>query len=78
MYTTDLSGKSKAESVAEDPTKLAAPTGHTLTIRDAKLSAGAGFVVVYAGTLLTMPGLPKRPAALDMHLSDTGEISGVM
>ncbi len=65
-------------SFSDDPTKLAAPTGHTLTIRDAKLSAGAGFVVVYAGALLTMPGLPKRPAALDMHLSDTGEISGVM
>ena len=65
-------------SFSDDPTKLAAPTGHTLTIRDAKLSAGAGFVVAYAGTLLTMPGLPKRPAALDMHLSDTGEISGVM
>lgn len=65
-------------SFSDDPTKLAAPTGHTLTIRDAKLSAGAGFVVAYAGTLLTMPGLPKRPAALDMSLSDTGEISGVM
>ena len=64
-------------SFSDDPTKLNAPFGHTLNIRDAKLSAGAGFVVVYAGQLLTMPGLPKRPASLDMELTDDGQIVGV-
>lgn len=64
-------------SFSDDPTQLNAPTGHTLTIRDAKLSAGAGFVVAYAGQLLTMPGLPKKPASLEMDLTDDGEIIGV-
>jgi len=64
-------------SFSDDPERRGAPTGHTLHVRDVKLSAGAGFVVAYAGTLLTMPGLPKRPAAADIDCSDAGEISGL-
>jgi formate--tetrahydrofolate ligase len=64
-------------SFSDDPERLGAPTGHTLTIRDAKLSAGAGFVVAYAGTLLTMPGLPRRPAAEAINLDNNGNVSGL-
>jgi formate--tetrahydrofolate ligase len=64
-------------SFSDDSERRGAPTGHTLHVRDVKLSAGAGFVVAYAGMLLTMPGLPKRPAALDIDISDGGEISGL-
>ena len=64
-------------SFSDNPDSLNAPTGHTLTIRDIKLSAGAGFVVAYAGTLLTMPGLPRHPAALDIDVADNGAISGL-
>jgi formate--tetrahydrofolate ligase len=62
-------------SFSDNPKLRAAPSGHVLTIRDLKLSAGAGFVVAYAGTLLTMPGLPRRPAAVDMDLLADGRIS---
>jgi formate--tetrahydrofolate ligase len=64
-------------SFSDDPERRGAPTGHTLTIRDAKLSAGAGFVVAYAGTLLTMPGLPRRPAAEAINLDNNGNVSGL-
>ncbi|GAB4456621.1 MAG: formate--tetrahydrofolate ligase [Armatimonadaceae bacterium] len=64
-------------SFSDDPDRRGAPEGHTLTIRDAKLSAGAGFVVAYAGTLLTMPGLPKRPAAEEIDVSADGQITGL-
>ena len=64
-------------SFSDSPDKRNAPSGHTITIRDVKLSAGAGFVVAYAGTLLTMPGLPKRPASEAIGISDDGEISGL-
>ena len=50
-------------SLSDDPTLLGAPTGFTITVRDLKLSNGAGFVVVYTGDIMTMPGLPKAPAA---------------
>jgi formate--tetrahydrofolate ligase len=65
-------------SFSDTPDLRGAPTGHTLTIRDVKLSAGAGFVVAYAGTLVTMPGLPRQPAAekIDMD-SATGRITGL-
>lgn len=55
---------------------LGAPTGHTLPIREVRLSAGAGFVVLIAGSIMTMPGLSKRPAALDIDVVD-GEIVGL-
>jgi formate--tetrahydrofolate ligase len=64
-------------SFSDNAENRGAPTGHTITIRDAKLSAGAGFVVAYAGTLVTMPGLPKRPSALDIDLDDKGRVVGL-
>jgi formate--tetrahydrofolate ligase len=64
-------------SFSDNPALKGAPTGHTLTIRDAKLSAGAGFVVVYAGSLLTMPGLPRVPAGDAMDLTDSGAVIGL-
>ena len=64
-------------SFATDPTLLGAPTGHTLEVREVRLSAGAGFVVVVCGDIMTMPGLPRRPAALEIGLSETGEIVGL-
>ncbi|MES2464625.1 MAG: formate--tetrahydrofolate ligase [Armatimonadota bacterium] len=64
-------------SFSDDATQRGTPTGHTLTIRDVKLSAGAGFVVAYAGTLLTMPGLPRHPSAEEMSVDADGKISGL-
>ena len=64
-------------SFSDNPDKRGAPEGFALTIRDVKLSAGAGFVVAYAGTLLTMPGLPKRPASEGIDCDDDGDISGL-
>jgi formate--tetrahydrofolate ligase len=64
-------------SFTSDPTKLGAPVGHTLPIRDVKLSAGAGFVVAIAGEIMTMPGLPRRPAAETIGLSRDGEVEGL-
>jgi formate--tetrahydrofolate ligase len=64
-------------SFSDNPERRGAPEGHTLTIRDVKLSAGAGFVVAYAGTLLTMPGLPRHPAAEAIDLAADGTISGL-
>lgn len=55
---------------------LGAPTGHTLPIREVRLSAGAGFVVLIAGSIMTMPGLPVRPAAMDIDVAD-GAITGL-
>ena len=64
-------------SLSDDPTKLGAPTGHTITVRDLKLSNGAGFVVVYTGDIMTMPGLPKVPAAERIDVDTDGVISGL-
>ena len=64
-------------SFSTDPTLRAAPTGHTLKVRDVRLSAGAEFVVVIAGEILTMPGLPRVPAANKVHLNAKGEIEGL-
>ena len=64
-------------SLSDDPTKLGAPTGHTITVRDLKLSNGAGFVVVYTGDIMTMPGLPKVPAAERIDVDCDGTISGL-
>ncbi len=64
-------------SLSDDPTKLGAPTGHTITVRDLKLSNGAGFVVVYTGDIMTMPGLPKVPAAERIDVDSCGVISGL-
>ena len=64
-------------SFSSDPTLRGAPTGHTLVIRDVKLSSGAEFVVVLCGDIMTMPGLPKYPASERIDISDDGEISGL-
>ncbi|MDR2156752.1 MAG: formate--tetrahydrofolate ligase [Clostridiales Family XIII bacterium] len=64
-------------SFSDDPTLLGAPDGFTLTIRDMKVSAGAGFVVAYAGDIMTMPGLPKTPAAERIDVDAEGRISGL-
>ena len=64
-------------SFSTDPNLRGAPTGHSVPIREVRLSAGAGFVVVICGSIMTMPGLPRKPAALDIHLNDAGEIEGL-
>jgi formate--tetrahydrofolate ligase len=64
-------------SFSTDPNLKGAPTGHSLHVRDVRLSAGAEFVVVIAGEIMTMPGLPRVPAANAMHLNDKGEIEGL-
>jgi formate--tetrahydrofolate ligase len=64
-------------SLADDPKKLGRPRRFTVTVRDAKLAAGAGFVVAYAGDVLTMPGLPKTPGAETMDVDADGNIVGL-
>jgi formate--tetrahydrofolate ligase len=64
-------------SMSDDPTRLGAPEGFTLTIRSARLSAGAGFVVAFAGGIIAMPGLPKAPAALTIDVDENGDILGL-
>ena len=64
-------------SFSADPKALGAPEGHVLPVREARLSAGAGFVVAIAGAIMTMPGLPRRPAALDIGVDDDGQVFGV-
>jgi len=64
-------------SFSTDPTKLGAPTGHVLDVREVRLSAGAGFVVAICGDLMTMPGLPKQPAAELMSVDADGNIHGL-
>ena len=65
-------------SFSDDPKKLCAPTGFTVTVRDVKISAGAGFMVVYTGEIMTMPGLPKVPQATVIDVDENGRISGLM
>lgn len=64
-------------SFSADPTALGAPTGHVLPVRDVRLSAGAGFVVAVCGEIMTMPGLPRRPAAETIGLDAEGRIEGL-
>ena len=64
-------------SFSDDPTKLGAPEGFTVTVKTVKVSAGAGFVVVLTGDILTMPGLPKVPAAEKIDVDSDGVISGL-
>jgi formate--tetrahydrofolate ligase len=64
-------------SFSDDPTKLGAPSGFTVTIKNVKVSAGAGFVVVLTGDIMTMPGLPKLPAAERIDVDEHGKISGL-
>ena len=64
-------------SLSDDPSKLGRPTGFKLNIRDVKLSAGAGFIVALSGTIMTMPGLPKKPAAVNIDVDADGKITGL-
>ena len=64
-------------SFSDDMTKLGAPEGFTVTVKNVKVSAGAGFVVVLTGDIMTMPGLPKVPAATKIDVDDNGVISGL-
>ena len=64
-------------SLTDDPTKLGAPEGFTITVRNIKVSAGAGFLVALTGDIMTMPGLPKVPAAERIDVDENGKISGL-
>ena len=64
-------------SFSDDPKKLGAPSDYTLTIRQVRLSAGAGFVVAFAGDIIAMPGLPKIPAAEGIDVNAEGKITGL-
>jgi formate--tetrahydrofolate ligase len=64
-------------SFSTDPTKRGAPTGHIVPIRELRLSAGAEFIVVVTGEIMTMPGLPRVPSAESIHLDDKGQIQGL-
>ena len=64
-------------SFSTDASRRGAPTGHTIPIREVRLSAGAGFIVVVCGEIMTMPGLPRRPAAADMGVHANGDIHGL-
>ena len=64
-------------SFSDDATKLGAPTGFKVTVKNVKISAGAGFIVVLTGDIMTMPGLPKVPAAERIDVDENGVISGL-
>ena len=64
-------------SLSDDAALLGRPTGFTLTVREVKLSAGAEFIVVLTGAIMTMPGLPKKPAAFNIDVDDDGNITGL-
>ena len=64
-------------SFSTDPNLRGAPTGHIVPIREVRLSAGAGFIVVICGDIMTMPGLPRKPAAENIRLDKTGQIEGL-
>ena len=64
-------------SLSDDQTLLGRPSGFTVTVRDVTLSAGAHFIVVLTGNIMTMPGLPKVPAAENIYVDDDGKITGL-
>lgn len=64
-------------SLSDDPAKLGRPTNFTITVREVRLSAGAGFLVALTGDIMTMPGLPKRPAACNIDIDADGKITGL-
>ena len=64
-------------SFTTDPNKRGAPVGHSIPIREVRLSAGAGFIVVVCGDIMTMPGLPKIPSAENIYLNENSEIEGL-
>ena len=64
-------------SFSDDATKLGAPENFTVTVRNLKISAGAGFIVALTGDIMTMPGLPKAPAAERIDIDENGKITGL-
>ena len=64
-------------SLSDDPSLLGRPEGFTVTVRDVYVSAGAGFIVVLTGSVMTMPGLPKNPAAFRIDVAEDGKITGL-
>ena len=64
-------------SLSDDPTKLGAPKDFEIKVRDVTISNGAGFAVIYTGNIMTMPGLPKVPAAEKINIDENGKISGL-
>ncbi|MDO4218504.1 MAG: formate--tetrahydrofolate ligase [Synergistaceae bacterium] len=64
-------------SISDDPTKIGRPTNFKVTVREVRLSAGAGFIIPVTGTIMTMPGLPKRPAACNIDVDNNGKVSGL-
>ena len=64
-------------SFSDDPKKLGAPENFTITVRNLRVSAGAGFIVALTGDIMTMPGLPKVPAAENIDVDETGRITGL-
>ncbi len=64
-------------SLTDDPTRLGRPTGFNITVKELRISAGAGFIVALTGDILTMPGLPKKPAAENMDIDINGKITGL-
>ena len=64
-------------SLSDDAAKLGRPEGFTVTVREVRLSAGAGFLIPITGAIMTMPGLPKKPAALTIDIDQNGRISGL-
>ena len=64
-------------SLSDDPAALGRPEGFDLRVRDMYVSAGAGFIVALTGDIMTMPGLPKKPAAYSIDVDDNGAITGL-
>jgi formate--tetrahydrofolate ligase len=64
-------------SFSTDPSLRGAPTGHSMPVREVRLSAGAGFIVVICGEIMTMPGLPRTPSAEQIMLNEEGLIEGL-
>ena len=64
-------------SFSTDPSARGAPEGHVIDVREVRLSAGAGFVVLVSGDVMTMPGLPKSPASTQMSINAEGQVRGL-
>ena len=64
-------------SFSDDATKLGAPRDFRITVSKLKVAAGAGFIVAYTGSIMTMPGLPKNPAACSIDIDEKGDVTGL-
>jgi len=64
-------------SFSTDPNLRGAPSGHSVPIREVRLAKGAEFIVIVCGDIMTMPGLPRKPAANAIHLNEKGEVEGL-